>query len=72
MDKLLQKIERHPRSDAGRAYRLGLAEGQNGALQPLAKLALRYWLLRTTVFRSRKQDNELTRLRAQLFEITNQ
>ena len=68
MDGLMKKIEKHPRSHVARAYRLGVSHS-NG-LVPLAKLFIRYSLLKQRFYPSQKEANEIDRLRKRILELT--
>lgn len=69
MPNLEKKIVNHPRSQVARAYRLGQAQA-NGVL-PLAKLTIRYLILKDIgMLRSKKQFRESSVIRARLLELT--
>lgn len=69
MSRLTKKIEEHPRSDVARAYRLGQASGDNGFM-PLIKATIRYFLLKGKFCPTRKEANEINRLKTKLFNLT--
>ena len=67
--QLKEKIQKHPRSQAARAFKLGKAEAQVKGLMPLLKPVIRYWMLKGT-YLTRKERNEFKRLTTRLEALT--
>lgn len=71
MNKLMEKIQKHPKSQVARAYRLGQAQAQSEGLLPLLKLSIRYLMLRNKgILRSKRDDNELKKVTEKLEALT--
>lgn len=68
MDKLMEKIKKHPRSHVARAYKLGLAHSND--FMPLLKISIRYFVMKGRYPFSRREANEITRLKDKILELT--
>ena len=69
MNKLIEKIQKHPKSQVARAYQLGQAQSEG--LLPLLKLSIRYLMLRNKgILRSKRDDNELKKVTEKLEALT--
>lgn len=65
---LIEKIQKHPRSQVARAYRLGLQNSDG--LVPLLKVAIRYFMMRGHIHISNKDKRDYKKVCQELDRLT--